>query len=512
MMSRKTGRPTNDAFNHHSYGRDVPTAISSLCATSGLVVRSWYNEILRLCNGSRLPILLGGLLPGILILLWEIAGISALIRGIPVSDLDIPTKTRLVSQTVLAVMVGPMVITSTALLISPPQTAMGHLVNLLPAPRWVRRVAADIPLVGVCLGVSILLVFPLITFSTNIASVHSGFRLTLLMLCVTVAAIPITWALFTAGVVLISGVARVPLVIGRVLSCCGILALGVAMLAGGYSSMDGRESELGRFGSRLVSFVVEGTLGEALLGLFAVALAGVLGVTAAITLHSKNVAAAEGRIVPILRNCGVIRGAEGVDLEIRQWARSPVVASAASVLAISISLAATLLSSENLAWVALGPAFMLLTAEVGLPAYGLTSRHHWMHRINMVGRVPWMPRKVVALCLSFAVNVSIIGTILVMKDVARIEDILLFMPKVILAFGLTILIGSIVPISQDQSASNVTAAIIATVITSAALYAVDRSGLSGNIWMSSMGLPVLTAMCLGLFAATAMRRERNGIV
>ncbi|WP_322778232.1 hypothetical protein [Frankia sp. Cas4] len=400
------------------------------------------------------------------------------------------------------------VLTVGLMILVPEETAFGTLLATMPMRPVLRRLALDGAVVLFALGLSVLVSAPFIWLSvTSVTGVGSVIVVLVCWLVLAVAGVLVGLALHRAATWMICMVTRLPRTLARAVSALVVIGA-VGQQTMGSQFVNGGKPALQRTLEPLAHAVIQRPLVA-----FAVALGigvGSVGVWWCTALLGMG-AARMGGVRLIGPYAGTLRHRPRSlpVLELVQLVRHPANLSTLMVLG-GASLAAVASSAvrDALLW-PLGAGLLLSVGSVlFVGSYGATWTHHWLFRTASVRPTIWVNSKWLA---AIGLWAGVLATLCIAFTATPLWNMKLvwgLVPQLLPAFAVSMLVGLVIPVSDEQPMSSMAAVTLAGVGGIGTAIAVTK--ISGDSTVISLAVSgVILGVALYGYGQLARWRERD---
>jgi hypothetical protein len=432
-------------------------------AAAHAMTRSWRHEVIRTLGNN----------------LWAYRGVLALLALTAAGWIALAASAPgaigarslrgaglqevLLLATLNLVLALSMVLTVGLLVLVPEETAFGTLLATMPMRPALRRLALDGAVILFAFGGEVLVSAPFIWLS--VTAVHGAGAVTAIVVCwlaLAVTGVMLGLALFRAATQLICWTIRLPRTLARavaalvVIGVVGQQSLGSAFSRNGKPQLQRALTLLARAAITQPALAVLVVLGIAVLSAGAWWCAAHLGGTAARTSGVRLVGPRAGALRPRPRRL--------ITLELAQLVRHPANLSTLLILGGgAIAAVAWDTVRGALLW-PLGAGLMLgIGSVLFVGSYGSTWTHHWLFRTASARPTGWVPSKwLAATGLWMGLLVSL-GTAFTLTPLWNPGLAFGLAPQLLPAFGVSMLVGLVIPVSDEQPLSSVAAVAVSGV-------------------------------------------------
>jgi hypothetical protein len=477
-------------------------------AAAHAMMRGWRHEVIRTLGNS----------------LWAYRGVLALLGMTAVGWIALAASAPnavgaralqgaglqqlLLLATFNLVLALTTVMTVGLLVLVPEETAFGTLMATMPMRPALRRLALDGAVIVFALSGEILVSAPFIWLS--VSAVHSAGAVTAIVICwfaLAVCGVMLGLALFRATTQLICWIMRLPRTLARaaaalvIIGVVGQQSLGNAFIRNGKPQLQQALTPLARAAVAQPAFAILAALGVTVLSIGAWWCAANLGGNVVRTSGVRLVGPLAGALHPRPRRL--------ITLELVQLVRHPANLSTLLILGGG-AIAAVVWDSVRsaLLW-PLGAGLLLgIGSVLFVSSYGSTWTHHWVFRTASARPAGWVPSKWLAatgLWLGVLVSLSAVFMLTPLWN-ARLAFELV--PQLLPAFGISMLVGLVIPVSDEQPLSSVTAVAVSGVAGIGLAIAVSKiAGGSFTLSLAESGFLLVGSFCA--YRPLARWRERD---
>jgi hypothetical protein len=185
-----------------------------------------------------------------------------------------------------------------------------------------------------------------------------------------------------------------------------------------------------------------------------------------------------------------------------------LVSTSVCTLALTLVIVLSASARSALLWPWGGTTVLSVAAVIPLVAYGVVWRHHWIYRVNSPAPVAWYwPLWAAAGGIFASVSGIMIVAFFVTPDWG-VSETLDSMGQLVVAFGVAMLAGLILPVDDQQPLSSIGAAFLAFGFTVVCGFVISL--LAGDMWAVSMVLGCVAAGSISpAYRRMANWRERD---
>ncbi len=435
--------------------------MSAVAVAAGAMLRGWRHEMIRTLGSS---VAAYRAVLAVLVLAaagWvylatatsEQAGVGDL-AGVGIDELLVTTGLNLAVALSVTATAGLMVL-------APEETAFGTLLATLPLRPVQRRLALDSVVVAFGLASGLLISGPILWGPAVRLGVAVVLGLTVTWIALAVAGVLVGSTLLRLGVLVLCRVSRVSTNLARAVAALGATGLVVAQCLAGQTPTS--HSQLREWLDGLTRLVLDRPLLAAGVGV-ALAVAAAALWWAAVAMADRTQVLGSSRFAGPLGSRLRARPRSALSAEVIQLVRHPA---NSSVLVVVLGAAvATVVSAPLraiLVW-PLGAALLLgLTSMMFIGSYGATATHHWMYRVLSDRPVGWIGAKWAAALLTWLVMIAVLDVVFLLTPEWTSELILGVLPQLFSAFLASMVIGLLIPVSDEQPLSSLAASAVAGV-------------------------------------------------
>jgi hypothetical protein len=482
--------------------------VKQALAAAHAMMRGWRHEVIRTL-GNNLWAYRGVLvLLGMTVAGWITLAASApnavgarSLRGAGLQELLLLATLNLVLALTAVFTVGLLVLV-------PEETAFGTLLATMPMRPALRRLALDGAVILFALGGETVVSAPFIWLS--VTAVHGAGKVIAILVCwlaLAVSGVMLGLALFRAATQLVCSIARLPRTLARAVAALAIIgvvgqqSLGNAFSRNGKPQLQRALTPLARAAITKPALAVPAVLGITVLSVVAWWCAAHLGGNVARTSGIRLVGPRAGALRRRPRRL--------ITLELAQLVRHP--ANLATLLILGGGATAAVAWDtirRALLW-PLGAGLLLgIGSVLFVGSYGSTWTHHWLFRTTSARPTGWVPAKwLAATGLWIGVLVSL-GAAFMLTPLWNPGLAFGLAPQLLAAFGVSMLVGLVIPVSDEQPLSSVAAVAVSGVGGIGLAIAVSKIA-GGSFALSLAEATLLLAGSFCAYARLARWREKD---